>query len=64
MVLSALLVIEIVIENLHLKSNKKQLLETQKAIKDLKELQNKHYEKSQEELSKGGFTELEIDDRD
>ncbi len=63
-VLSALLVIEIVIENLHLKASKKQLKETKKEIEDLKNLQNKLYEKAQEELTRGGFTELEIDDRD
>lgn len=61
LVLSALLVVELIVENLHLKSNKKQLRHSQAEIKDL---QNKLYEKAQEELTKGGFTELEIDDRD
>lgn len=61
MVLSALLVIELVIENLHLKANRKQLISSQEEIKDLQE---RLYEKAQEELAKGGFTELEVDDRD
>lgn len=60
-VLSALLVIELVIENLHLKASKKQLKLSQEENKDL---QNRLYEKAQEELTKGGFTELEIDERD
>lgn len=60
-VLSALLVIEIIVENLHLKARNKQLRASQHEIKDL---QNKLYEKAQEELTKGGFAELEIDDRD
>ncbi len=61
LVLSALLVVELIVENLHLKANKKQL---KRSLEENKDLQNRLYEKAQEELTKGGFTELEIDDRD
>lgn len=61
LVLSALLVIELTAENLHHKATRRKLKHSQEEIKDL---QNRLYEKAQEELTKGGFTELEIDDRD
>lgn len=60
-VLGTLLIIEFVIENLHLKKDRKRLKAAEGEIKDL---QDRLYEKAQEELTKGGFTELEIDDRD
>lgn len=59
--LCGLMIIEFVVENIQLRTNKKQLKAAKEEIKDL---QDKLYDKAQEELTKSGFTELEIDDRD
>ncbi len=57
--LSALMTLELIFENLYLKNVRKELKAANQQIKDLEE---KLYEKAQEEVTKDGFTELRLDD--